>query len=116
LITAGEHYGAVMNLDFDYPRYLDELKSNRFNLTRVFSGVYREVAGSFNITGNPLAPARSMLRTSPSGWFASAERRFNVTPKTSPSGDPAHQRNPGIIAGKGHFDAPSKAILHFPPA
>ena len=57
LITASEHYGAVMNLDFDYARYLDELKTNRFNLTRVFSGVYREVASSFNITGNTLAPA-----------------------------------------------------------
>jgi len=38
LITAGEHYGAVMNLDFDYKRYLDELKANRFNLTRVGGG------------------------------------------------------------------------------
>ena len=56
LITAGEHYGAVLNLDFDYQRYLDELKSHRFNLTRVFSGIYREVPGSFNITGNTLAP------------------------------------------------------------
>ncbi len=57
LITAGEHYGAVMNLDFDYVRYLDVLQAHRFNLTRVFSGTYREVAGSFNITGNTLAPA-----------------------------------------------------------
>jgi dienelactone hydrolase len=57
LITAGEHYGAVMNLDFDYARYLDELEVNRFNLTRVFSGTYREVPGSFHITGNTLAPA-----------------------------------------------------------
>ena len=57
LITAGEHYGAVMNLDFDYDRYLDELKSHGFNLSRAFSGTYREVQGSFNITGNPLAPA-----------------------------------------------------------
>ena len=57
LITAGEHYGAVLNLDFDYVRYLNELKAHRFNLTRVFSGTYREVPGSFNITGNTLAPA-----------------------------------------------------------
>src|SRR4030095_15542991 len=57
LITAGEHYGAAMNLDFDFVRYLDELKANSFNLTRTFSGTYREVAGSFNITGNTLAPA-----------------------------------------------------------
>jgi hypothetical protein len=59
LITGGEHYGAVMNLDFDYGRYLDELKRNRLNLTRVFSGSYREVAASFNITGNTLATAKN---------------------------------------------------------
>jgi hypothetical protein len=57
LITAGEHYGAVLNRDFDYRRYLEELKSHRFNLTRIFSGAYREVPGSFHITGNTLAPA-----------------------------------------------------------
>lgn len=57
LITAGEHYGAVLNLDFDYGPYLDELQAHGFNLTRVFSGTYREVPGSFNITGNTLAPA-----------------------------------------------------------
>jgi dienelactone hydrolase len=57
LIASGEHYGAAMNRDFDYVRYLDELKARRFNLTRAFSGTYREVAGSFNITGNTLAPA-----------------------------------------------------------
>lgn len=56
LITSGEHYGAVLNRDFDYRRYLQELKSHRFNLTRIFSGTYREVPGSFNITGNTLAP------------------------------------------------------------
>ncbi|HVI72707.1 MAG TPA: hypothetical protein VM656_14630, partial [Pyrinomonadaceae bacterium] len=26
IITSGEHYGAVMNLDFDYARYLDTLR------------------------------------------------------------------------------------------
>jgi hypothetical protein len=57
LITSGEHYGAVLNLDFDFARYLEELKAHRFNLTRTFSGAYREVPGSFNITGNTLAPA-----------------------------------------------------------
>ena len=57
LITAGEHYGAVLNLDFDYAKYFPELKRHGFNLTRIFSGAYREVPGSFNITGNTLAPA-----------------------------------------------------------
>ena len=58
LITSGEHYGAVLNRDFDCAGYLDVLKAHGFNLTRTFSGVYREVEGSFSITGNTLAPAR----------------------------------------------------------
>ena len=57
LITSGEHYGAVLNLDFDFVPYLDELHRRGFNLTRTFSGTYREVPGSFKIAGNTLAPA-----------------------------------------------------------
>jgi hypothetical protein len=57
LVTSGEHYGAVLNRDFNYVPYLDELKARGFNLTRTFSGVYREVPGSFGITENTLAPA-----------------------------------------------------------
>lgn len=57
LVTSGEHYGAVLNLDFDYRRYLDELQSKGLNLTRTFSGTYREVAESFKIEQNTLAPA-----------------------------------------------------------
>jgi hypothetical protein len=56
LITSGEHYGAVLNRDFDHGPYLDELFARRFNLTRVFSGTYREVPGSFQIAANTLAP------------------------------------------------------------
>jgi hypothetical protein len=56
LVTSGEHYGAVLNLDFDYGPYLDELQKHNFNLTRIFSGSYREVPGSFGIVGNILAP------------------------------------------------------------
>ncbi|GAC1471858.1 MAG: hypothetical protein NVSMB9_18450 [Isosphaeraceae bacterium] len=57
LITSGEHYGAVLNADFDYIPYLDELHARGFNLTRLFSGTYREVSGSFQIAANTLAPA-----------------------------------------------------------
>src|SRR4051812_18628834 len=56
LITSGEHYGAVLNLDFKAAPYLDELKARRFNLTRTFSGTYREVPGAFKIRANTLAP------------------------------------------------------------
>ena len=42
LITSGEHYGAVLNLDFDYRKYLDTLAADGLNHTRVFSGAYVE--------------------------------------------------------------------------
>jgi hypothetical protein len=56
LLTSGEHYGAVLNLDFDIIPYLDELASHGFNQTRTFAGTYREVPGSFKIRENTLAP------------------------------------------------------------
>jgi hypothetical protein len=59
LITSGEHYGAVLNLDFNYAAYLDELHDKGLNLTRTFSGAYVEPAGAFNIAKNTLAPAPS---------------------------------------------------------
>ncbi len=57
LLTSAEHYGAVLNGEFNYLKYLDTLKADRLNLTRAFSGVYREVPGDFGITRNTLAPA-----------------------------------------------------------
>jgi hypothetical protein len=58
LITSGEHYGAVLNLDFDYVKYLRTLARDRLNLTRTFTGAgYFEPPGAFNIKGNTLAPA-----------------------------------------------------------
>jgi hypothetical protein len=57
LITSGEHYGAVLNREFDQIRYLKELQRCGFNLTRTFSGTYVEVPGSFGIVDNTLAPA-----------------------------------------------------------
>src|SRR5438128_2566978 len=56
LITSGEHYGAVINLDFDYVTYLETLAKDRLNLTRTWSGTYCEQPGNFNITENTLAP------------------------------------------------------------
>ena len=74
LITSGEHYGAVLNLDFDYVRYLDEIQARGLNLTRTFSGVYREIPASFGITGNTLAPLPNRYispwaRSSTPGYF-----------------------------------------------
>ncbi len=57
LITSGEHYGAVLNLDFPHKPYLDTLKRDGLNLTRLFSGVYCEDPKAFNIRENTMAPA-----------------------------------------------------------
>jgi hypothetical protein len=62
LITSAEHYGAVINLDFDYIKYLNTLARDGMNHTRIFSGaVYVEPQGAFNIIHNTLAPAP--------GWY-----------------------------------------------
>ena len=61
LITSGEHYGAVLNRDFDYRQYLDTLARDGLNLTRTFTGVYCEPPGAFHIARNTLAPAPGRL-------------------------------------------------------
>lgn len=57
LITSAEHYGAVINLDFDYKKYLATLHNEGMNYTRIFTGSYVEVPGSFGIAHNTLSPA-----------------------------------------------------------
>jgi len=56
LITSGEHYGAVMNPDFDYKTYLKTLQKDGLNLTRTMTGGYFEPAGAFNISKNTMGP------------------------------------------------------------
>lgn len=43
LIGSGEHYDAVINLDFDYLKDLETLKADGLNQIRIFSGTFREV-------------------------------------------------------------------------
>jgi hypothetical protein len=61
LITSAEHYGAVLNLDFEYLPYLDELAAHRLNYTRLFSGAYVENPGDFGIPFNTLAAKPNRL-------------------------------------------------------
>lgn len=56
LVTSGEHYGALLNADFDFEPYFATLAKEGFNLTRLFSGAYCEQVGAFKITRNTLAP------------------------------------------------------------
>src|SRR5579863_7784894 len=62
LITSGEHYGSVINPDFNYHKYLAALQSDGLNYTRLFPGSYVEVPGtSFGIQRNTIAPPGDRL-------------------------------------------------------
>jgi len=64
LITSAEHYGALLNLDFDYRTYLKTLSEDGMNYTRIFTGTYFEIAGeSFGIQNNTLAPEKESIIT-----------------------------------------------------
>ena len=47
LITAGEHYGSVVNRPFDFQRYLKDMADKKQTLTRTFL-LFREVATDIN--------------------------------------------------------------------
>jgi hypothetical protein len=60
LITSAEHYGAVINREFDYLAYLDALKAHGLNYTRFYPGAMFEPAGKF-MAGNTLGPKPDSL-------------------------------------------------------
>ena len=53
LITSAEHYGGVVNKDFDYVAYFDALKAYGLNYTRIYPGFLFEPMGKF-MKGNTL--------------------------------------------------------------
>ncbi len=55
LITSDQHYGAVIDRDFDYAKFLNYLADNGMNLTRIYPGGYFEAPDEF-IADNPLGP------------------------------------------------------------
>jgi len=83
LITSGEHYGMVVNRDLDYRRYLETLRSDGLNYTRVFTGAYVEKAGAFGIQRNNLAPGpgKFLAPWSRSGvpGYAGGGTKFDLT-------------------------------------
>lgn len=60
LITTAEHYGGVVNKEFDYIRYFDMLQKNKLNYTRIYPGYLIEKPGLF-LKDNTLAPSREGL-------------------------------------------------------
>jgi len=69
LVGSSEHYSALINLDFDYLRYLDEVRACGLNLVRVFTGTYRQYPG-FVVEDSPL--------NVPPGRFLAPWARSNV--------------------------------------
>ena len=57
LVASGEHYGSVVNPDFDYVRYLATISAAGLNHTRLFLGDYVEGPGAFGIVNDTVAPA-----------------------------------------------------------
>jgi hypothetical protein len=55
LITSDHHYGAVIDRDFDFARYLEYLSSHGMNLTRIYPGGMFEPPDKY-VPGNPLGP------------------------------------------------------------
>ena len=83
LIGSTEHYGAVMNLDFDYVTYLNELAASSLNVTRTFSGAYVEPSDAFGIKKNTMAPAQERFicpwSRSREPGYASGGNKFDLS-------------------------------------
>ena len=80
LITSGEHYGALLNLDFDYVRYFDTLAADGLNLTRLFSGTYREIPDS---SASPTTRWRPSLTATCARGPAAASRATSTAAPSS---------------------------------
>ena len=59
LIASGEHYGAVLNQDFNYRMYLETMKAEGMNLTRTVPGTSLESTNA----GTYRAAPRTLSRT-----------------------------------------------------
>ena len=84
LIASGEHYGAVLNQDFDYRTYLDTMKAEGMNLTRAVPGTSLESTNAGTYRGGD------------QNTFAPRPRRF-LAPW-------ARSNTPGYFYGGNKFD------------
>lgn len=68
LITSDHHYGAVIDMDFDYAKFLKWLAANDMDLTRIYPGGMFEPPDKY-LPGNPLGPrqGRQLLPWARSG-------------------------------------------------
>jgi len=82
IVGSGEHYGAVLNLGFDYKTYLQTMAKDGLNTTRLFTGAYIEKPGDFGIKNNTLAPSEQNLilpwKRSDQNGFELGGNKFNL--------------------------------------
>jgi hypothetical protein len=82
LVASGEHYGSVINPNFDFRKYLATIQAAGLNHTRLFLGDYAERADSFGIVDNPLAPREGRFLThwarSSTPGFALGGNKFDL--------------------------------------
>src|SRR5215204_1930415 len=94
LITATEHYGAVINRPFDFAQYLADAAEKRITLTRLFT-LFRELQTPINpySTCKPETPdlITPFLRSGP-GRALDSELKFDLD-----------QPNPEFYARLHHF-------------
>ena len=82
LIGSGEHYGAVLNQDFDYLAYLDTLQGEGMNLTRAVPGTSLESTNAGTYRGgdqNTFAPRPGRFlapwaRSDTAGYFCGGNK------------------------------------------
>jgi hypothetical protein len=87
LLGSSEHYGSVLNRDFDYQRYFNTIQVAGFNVTRIFTGTYHERPGKF-APGYDFEIAENSLAPRPESFLA-------PWPRTD---------HPGAVDGKNKFD------------
>ncbi len=73
LVGSTEHYGSVINPDFNFVKYLTTLKKTGINHTRIWLGDYVEKPGDFCLSENTSAPEPGRFLTP---WVRSAVPGF----------------------------------------
>ena len=85
LISSDHHYGAIIDRDFDFVKFLNYMAEHGMNLTRIYPGGYFEVPDEF-IKNNPLGPlpGRQILP-----WAKSTEA--GAHPDLAEAGQPSYK-------------------------
>ena len=79
LVASTEHYGSVLNADFDQRRYLDEIKAAGLNYTRIFTGAMSEHWGEpFNTLNPPRGRLLAPWARSDKPGYADGGSKFDL--------------------------------------